>query len=53
MSKEEKFLYLEGLAKFQAGPDGDIKDPLSYYQIAGKFTSPSIQCSTVPDTRCR
>lgn len=35
MSKEEKFLYLEGLAKFQAGPDGDIKDPLSYYQIAG------------------
>lgn len=35
MSKEEKYLYLEGLAKFQAGPDGDIKDPLSYYQIAG------------------
>jgi len=32
MSKEQMYLYLEGLAKFQSA---DIDDPLSYFQIAG------------------
>jgi hypothetical protein len=36
MSKEQMYLYLEGLAKFQSA---DIDDPLSYFQIAGKFTT--------------
>ena len=33
LNTEEKWLYLQGLAKFQAQP---VKDPLSYYQIAGR-----------------
>lgn len=33
LSDEQKFLYLEGLKRFQ---EVSNDDPLSYYQIAGK-----------------
>jgi hypothetical protein len=40
ISKEEKHRYPEGLAKFHAE---EIKEPLSYFQVAGKFTSTGPQ----------